>query len=129
LKNSHYFVLFNKNNANFQLAIYQTMKIQLAHLFMMIEDYMLPCMNKKLFGFDCPGCGLQRSVVHLLKGEFTAAFEMYPAIYGLVSLVFLVIANQFIKFRYDTQIKIFLGILTGATIIISYILKMNNLIH
>jgi len=105
------------------------MKLQVAQLFLMIEDYMLPCMNKKLFGIDCPGCGLQRSVVHLFKGEFGAAFEMYPAIYGLVSLVLFVVASQFIKFRFDTQIKIFLGILTGATIIISYILKMNNLIH
>lgn len=105
------------------------MKIQLLQLFIMIEDYMLPCMNKKLFGVDCPGCGLQRSVVHLLKGEFVAAFEMYPAIYGLVSLIIFVVASQFIKFRFDTQIKIFLGILTAATIIISYALKMNNLIH
>lgn len=105
------------------------MKAQLMNLFLMIEDYMLPCMNKKLFGFDCPGCGLQRSVVHLARGEFTAAFEMYPAIYALVVLVLFVITSQFVKFRYDTQIKIFLGILTGATIIISYILKMNNLIH
>lgn len=98
-------------------------------LFFMIEDYMLPCMNKKLFGFDCPGCGLQRSVVLLVKGEFAAAFDMYPAIYSLVSLILFVIASQFIKFRFDTQIKIFLGILTGVTIVISYILKMNNLIH
>jgi len=105
------------------------MRIQLGQLVILIEDYMLPCMSKKLFGFDCPGCGLQRSVVLLAKGEFGAAFEMWPAIYGLVSLVLFVIASQFIKFRFDTQIKIFLGILTGATIIISYILKMNNLIH
>lgn len=105
------------------------MKIQLAHLFLMIEDYMLPCMNKKLFGFDCPGCGLQRSVVHLAKGEFVTAFEMYPAVYGLVSLILFVIAGQFITFRYETQIKIFIGVLTGVTIIVSYILKLNNLIH
>ncbi|MGI9550591.1 MAG: DUF2752 domain-containing protein [Aurantibacter sp.] len=105
------------------------MKIQLTHLFLMIEDFMLPCMNKKLFGFDCPGCGLQRSAVHLVKGEFAAAFEMYPAIYGLVGLILFAFAGQFIKFRYDTQIKIFLAFLTGATIIVNYILKMNNLIH
>jgi hypothetical protein len=105
------------------------MKIHLAHLFLMIEDFMLPCLNKKLFGFDCPGCGLQRAVVHLAKGEFVTAFEMYPAVYGLLTLVLFAVAGQFIKFRYDTQIKIFLGVLTGVTIIASYILKMNNLIH
>jgi len=105
------------------------MKIHLVNLLLMFEDYMLPCMNKKLFGFDCPGCGLQRSVIHLAKGEFAAAFELYPAIYGLVTLILFVLAGQFFKFRYATQIKIFLGILTGVTIIVNYILKMNNLIH
>ncbi|MFK5974176.1 MAG: DUF2752 domain-containing protein [Flavobacteriaceae bacterium] len=86
-------------------------------------------MNKKLFGIDCPGCGIQRSTIHLLKGEFTAAFEMYPAIYSLLSLVIFAIAGQFIKFRYDTQIKFFLGVLTVIIIITNYILKINNLIH
>ncbi|MFA7446524.1 MAG: DUF2752 domain-containing protein, partial [Flavobacteriaceae bacterium] len=45
-----------------------------------MEDYMLPCMNKKLFGIDCMGCGIQRSVALLLRGEFVEAFYMYPAI-------------------------------------------------
>ncbi|MGS0524465.1 DUF2752 domain-containing protein [Zobellia nedashkovskayae] len=31
---------------------------------------MLPCLNKKLFGIDCPGCGLQRSIVLFFKGRF-----------------------------------------------------------
>ncbi|MEO9891236.1 DUF2752 domain-containing protein [Aurantibacter sp.] len=105
------------------------MKIPLIPLLVSIEDFMLPCMNKKLFGIDCPGCGMQRSAIHLVKGEFEAAFDMYPAIYGLVALVLFVIVSQFVKFRFETQIKIFLGILTGTTIIINYILKMNHLIH
>ena len=29
-------------------------------------------------GFDCPGCGSQRAVHHLLHGEFISAFSMNP---------------------------------------------------
>jgi hypothetical protein len=39
-----------------------------------MEDYMIPCMNKTLFGVDCMGCGTQRALAFLLKGEFVEAF-------------------------------------------------------
>ena len=49
-----------------------------------IEDFMLPCLNKKLLGIDCLGCGMQRAVALILHGDFVAAFYMYPAIYTLI---------------------------------------------
>ncbi|WP_375240011.1 DUF2752 domain-containing protein, partial [Aurantibacter sp.] len=45
---------------------------------------MLPCLNKKIFGFECMGCGMQRSTLLIFKGEFINAFKMYPAIYTLL---------------------------------------------
>ena len=48
-----------------------------------LEDYMLPCFTKKLLGFECMGCGLQRAAALLIKGQFADAFLMYPAIYTL----------------------------------------------
>lgn len=92
-------------------------------LFLMLEDYMLPCMNKKLFGFDCPGCGLQRSVIHLIKGEFGAAFEMYPAIYPIIFLFAFLFLNRFVTFKYSNQITIGLMISTVAVILINFTLK------
>jgi hypothetical protein len=60
-----------------------------------MEEYMLPCLSKKLFGIDCLGCGIQRAVVLLFKGEFAAAFYMYPAIYTML-LFFSFIGISFI---------------------------------
>ncbi len=85
---------------------------------------MLPCLNKKLFGVDCLGCGMQRSIAFLIKGEFSAAFYMYPAIYPLLILLLFLGTNLFIKFKYDTIIKAGLMILSVLTIIISYVIKM-----
>ena len=56
-------------------------------IFVSLEDFMIPCLNKKLFGFDCPGCGIQRAYSILFQGDFIAAFKMYPAIYTYYSLV------------------------------------------
>ncbi|WP_343698146.1 DUF2752 domain-containing protein [Flavobacterium sp.] len=50
---------------------------------------MIPCLFKKFFGFECLGCGFQRSLFLLFQGEFSAAFKMYPAIY--TTLLFLVL--------------------------------------
>jgi hypothetical protein len=56
---------------------------------------MIPCLFKTLFGIECLGCGFQRSVFLLFKGEFWEAFKMYPAVYttliffGFVALYFL----------------------------------------
>lgn len=94
-----------------------------------MEEFMLPCLNKKLFGLDCLGCGAQRALLLVLKGEFSSAFYMYPAIYSILLLLVFLLFNLFIKFKQDFNIKIVL-IITNALIIIgSYFLKMNEIFN
>ena len=87
------------------------------------QDYMLPCLNKKLFGFDCMGCGLQRSISLLFQGEFIAAFKIYPAIYTLIPLGLLIILSFFYKFKNHNTIINVLAILSVLIIIVSFIVK------
>ena len=87
---------------------------------------MLPCLNKKLLGFDCMGCGLQRSISLIFQGDFVAAFQMYPAVYSLITLFLFIGINIFFKFRHSNKIIGALAILTVATIITSYIIKIIN---
>ncbi|WP_459212976.1 DUF2752 domain-containing protein [Aquimarina rhabdastrellae] len=84
---------------------------------------MIPCLNKKFFGIDCLGCGAQRALFLLLKGEFSKAFYMYPAIYPiLITLVYLGFSS-FFNINFDKYIKITLITLSIFTAIISYIIK------
>ncbi len=99
------------------------MKIVLAASHHHLEEYMLPCFSKQILGFDCPGCGLQRSVVFLLQGEFLEAFKIYPAIYPIVFLLFLLALNKFFTFKYANGSIIALMILSVASILTNYILK------
>ncbi len=87
---------------------------------------MLPCLNKQLFGIDCFGCGLQRSLALIFKGEFIAAFKMYPAIYLLLSLGLFIIVNYFVKFKNGFKITQWLAITSVITIIASYFIKLIN---
>lgn len=91
-----------------------------------MEDYMLPCLNKKLLGVECMGCGMQRAIALIFQGEFAAAFQMYPAIYSLITLFLFIGINIFFKFKNSNKVIGALAILTVATIIISYIIKITN---
>jgi len=90
------------------------------------EDYMIPCLTKKLLDIECFGCGLQRSVVLLFQGEFTQAFYMYPAIYTLIPLFLLFLVNTFFKIKYANKLISSLAIISIAIIIINFIIKLIN---
>lgn len=90
------------------------------------EEYMITCLNKKLFGFECLGCGGQRATFLLFNGEFIAAFKMYPAIYTLIPLFLFLGINLFYKFKYANTIINTLALLSVGIIIINYSLKLIN---
>src|SRR5680860_131224 len=88
-----------------------------------VKDYMLPCMTKQFLGFDCPGCGLQRSIVFLLQGDFVAAFKMYPAIYPMVLLFSFIGLKHIVSIRFENKITFGLLLATFLTIFTNFILK------
>ncbi len=92
-----------------------------------LDKYMIPCVNKKIFGVECLGCGTQRALILLFRGEFTAAFEMFPAIFTTI-LFFIILGLHFIdKSRNYHKLIIGLAIINAIIMIISYIYKMTNL--
>lgn len=90
------------------------------------EDYMLPCLNKTLFGVECLGCGIQRATFLVFQGEFVAAFKIYPAIYTLIVLALFLIFNLFKKFKYDSKLRMGLIVLNVVIIVVSYIIKITQ---
>ena len=93
---------------------------------MKIEDFMIPCVNKTLFGVDCLGCGTQRALLLVLKGEFVKAFYMFPAIYTTI-LFFIILGLNFIdKSRNYHKLIISLAIINAVIMIVAYIYKLTN---
>ena len=97
-------------------------------MFIQTEDYLLPCLNKKLFGVDCLGCGFQRAFMFLIKGDFFEAFKMYPAIYTLLILGIFALLNWKYKFKKGRKIILALAVINVIVIVVSYIIKMNQLL-
>lgn len=91
-----------------------------------MEEYMIPCLSKKLFGIDCLGCGMQRSLVLLIKGEFYDAFLMYPAIYPMLVFFGLIGMQQLQKKINLHPYIVFFGTITAITMVVSYFYKFFN---
>jgi hypothetical protein len=91
-----------------------------------LEDFMIPCLSKKLFGLDCPGCGMQRSVILLFEGDFSSAFQMFPAIFTTI-ILFIFIGLHFIdKTRNYSKLIIPFAVLNAAIMIVAYFYKLTN---
>nr|WP_026711494.1 DUF2752 domain-containing protein [Flavobacterium filum] len=89
-----------------------------------MEEYMLPCLSKKLFGIDCFGCGIQRSLVLLMNGDFEGALYMYPAIYSMLLFFLFIGINLLDKSRDYHKIIVLLGIITAFIMVFSYFYKL-----
>ena len=58
----------------------------------------IPCPIKWLTGISCPGCGMTRSVLALLRLDFSAALQLHPLVFYLLlaapTMVILHLRNQ-----------------------------------
>ena len=79
-----------------------------------------------LFGMDCPGCGLQRSLVLLAKGQVNDAFHMYPAVFTTV-LFFMFVGLHFIdRKRNYHQLMIIFAAVNVFIMLFAYFYKLFN---
>lgn len=88
------------------------------------EKHMIPCPYKHYLGIDCPGCGMQRSVIELLKGNFVESFQAYPPLIPLMILLLFLGLHLKFKFKRGAQIVKYLFIFVVAIISINYIFKL-----
>ncbi|XZF12846.1 DUF2752 domain-containing protein [Chitinophagaceae bacterium MMS25-I14] len=95
-----------------------------AHIVDWLGHHLLSCPFKRLTGLDCPGCGMQRSVIALLRGDFSASWHMYPAgIVLIIAALFLPLHLKF-QFRYGALFIKILSFAAGILIIGNYIHKI-----
>ena len=90
------------------------------------EKYMFPCISKQVLGIDCPGCGLQRAIALLFRGEFIASFLMYPGLFPMLALFGFMLLNRFVAFRWANTAIIVLSALTVFSILANFLLKILN---
>ncbi|MBK8608674.1 MAG: DUF2752 domain-containing protein [Chitinophagaceae bacterium] len=98
----------------------------LQHITTWLEAHQLPCLFKAMTHIDCPGCGLQRSAIALIRGDMMQSLHFYPALIPMLLFFTLLLLKN--KFRFANRpIFIKTGMATiFITILVSYIFKLIN---
>lgn len=91
-----------------------------------LESNQQPCFYKKYVGIDCPGCGMQRALVELLRGNLWESILLYPALLPTIFLFVFLVLHLIFKFKKGAAILKFSFIFTVAIVVINYIYKLLN---
>lgn len=89
-----------------------------------LQRHMLPCAFKLVFGIDCPGCGFQRSVIALLRGNIGYSLKLYPATIPLIACCIFAFLDAKYHFNDRYRIQKKLNWFAGTVIVVFYIAKM-----
>lgn len=65
---------------------------------MNIFNYLF-CPFHKITNLYCPGCGITRMLLNILKGNFYQAFRYNPLLFTLTPLFIFLIINHFLKYK------------------------------
>jgi hypothetical protein len=89
-----------------------------------LENHIVPCIFKKYFDIECPGCGMQRSFIELLKGNLSESIKIYPPLIPMIIMVLLLILHLIFKLKNGAKVLKISFIFVALIIIINYILKL-----
>ena len=95
-----------------------------SRLIQWLENHQFPCFYKKYLGIDCPGCGMQRAFIELLKGNIIESIKTYPALIPMIIMFVFLFLHIKYKFKKGASYLTIMFIFTSVIILLSYIFKL-----
>ncbi|MBC7887810.1 MAG: DUF2752 domain-containing protein [Ferruginibacter sp.] len=89
-----------------------------------LKSHQLPCPVKYFLHIDCPGCGLQRSFIELLDGNFPESFRLNPATVPLLLFFIFCALHLIYKFKKGNSVVIYSYIFIASIVLINYMYKI-----
>lgn len=89
-----------------------------------LESHSLPCFYKKYLGIECPGCGMQRAFIELLKGNFIESIKIFPALLPIIFMFIFLILHLIFKFKNGSFLLKISFIFAAIIIVLNYIYKI-----
>jgi len=88
-----------------------------------LEQHLLTCFFKSHFGFDCPGCGMQRALISLLKGDISDSLRYHAALIPFVITIIFLILQLVLKREHGAKYVMWAFITTSAVTLIQFIVR------
>jgi Protein of unknown function (DUF2752) len=89
-----------------------------------LEQHQFACLFKKLTHLDCPGCGIQRSIIELLKGNILESIKLYPPTIPILFLFALLGSYLIIKWNKGYLHLKYTYLFCAAIIVANYFYKI-----
>ena len=93
-----------------------------------LEANMIPCFFKEYLNISCITCGMQRSIIALLKGDFQESFFLYPPLLFNIALIMFIVLHLIFKFSQGASVSMWFFIINLIVMMVSYIIKMSFLV-
>ncbi|MGF1586371.1 MAG: DUF2752 domain-containing protein [Bacteroidales bacterium] len=81
-------------------------------------------MYKSLLGIECPGCGMQRSFIEMLRGNFLDSLALYPALIPSMFMIMFLIIHLIFKLQWGAIMLKFLFLMNALIIVLHYIYRI-----
>ena len=88
-----------------------------------MDNYLLPCAYKSLFGIDCPICGFQRALLSLLHGDIKQSFFIYPPLLPALFLLIIFALHLFNNKVVNRKILIYYSSFVLIIVTVNYFIK------
>jgi len=88
-----------------------------------LEHHLLPCPTKYFFGMECPGCGMQRAIIELLRGNLVESIKLYPPLIPMLLMLVVLVINLKVNSAVWQKVLKYFFVANVAIILINYIFK------
>jgi len=84
----------------------------------------IACPIRDVYGFDCFGCGFQRSLTELMHGNFLKSFEFYPPLIPLLIFFLSFLIHLAVPVKNGNKILKYLFLTASISVILNFSIKL-----
>ncbi len=88
-----------------------------------LENHLFTCLFKAHLGIECPGCGTQRALIALLKGNLAESVHYHAALIPFLATLLALIIQLVVKHEKGGRVVMWLFIFTTCITFIQYIIR------
>ncbi len=89
-----------------------------------LEAHMGSCVFVEYYHIECPGCGIQRAFIALLKGEVVQSLHFFPALMPYLATLILMVMQFIFKWKNGGTIAMWGFVISVIIMVISYIVRL-----
>lgn len=91
-----------------------------------LETHQLTCPSRALLHMECPGCGMQRSFIALLKGHLAESLFLHPATVPMLALIIYAVYHLLTRRPNGAKIIVILQLTVALLTFVFYIYKIST---